>query len=81
MVTNLSSQLHAAGVHSPSLQQLDVLGSQALATAIMATPWYKRYPPLPPDQRRSFRVLVDDWATMIESRISAQLGEPRKDAT
>jgi hypothetical protein len=77
---NLLSQLHAVGVHSPSHQQLDVLGGQALLTGIMATPWAKRYPLLPPDQRRSFRVLVDGWAAMIEQRIRIQFGEKNKAA-
>jgi len=77
---NLLSQLHGLGVRFPSQQQLDVLGGQALQTAVLATPWGKRYQLLPPDQRRSFRTLVDDWSTMIEQRINAQLGEQKDKA-
>jgi hypothetical protein len=79
VLTGLLSQLHAAGVHSPSLQQFDVLGDQALKTAILGTPWGKRYPLLAPHERRMFGDLIDGWATMIESRIRAQLGEQEEE--
>jgi chromosome segregation ATPase len=38
MINNLLPQLHAAGIRTPSYEQLDVLGHHAFATAIMATP-------------------------------------------
>ncbi len=75
ILPNLLSQLHAAGVRSPTFDQLDALGYQAFATALMATPWARRYEHLAPNQRRSFRTLVDGWAAPIESRLRAQLRE------
>jgi hypothetical protein len=77
-LTNLVSELHAAGIHSPSLAQIDVLGSAALQSAVLSSPWGKRFRVQAPSDRKNFRTLCDDWATMIESRIKAQLGEQKK---
>ena len=80
LLGNLLGQLRAAGITSPSHEQLDVLGGQALQTAILATPWGKRYEHLAPGQRQTFRALVDGWAEMIESRVKAQLGKQEEEA-
>ena len=71
---SLLQQLHGAGVRFPSYEQLDVFGDQALRTAIAGSPWGKRHPHLAPNERRSFRTLVDGWSDMIEQRIKSQLG-------
>jgi hypothetical protein len=75
---NLLTQLHGLGVVYPTGQQLDILGHQAVVSAISATPWSRHYPLLPPDQRRTFRPLVDGWCAMVESRVRAQLGDEQK---
>jgi hypothetical protein len=66
---NLLGQLHGLGIRFPSLEQVDVFGDQALKTAIAGTPWAKRYRIVAPNERKSFGVLVDGRATMIEQRI------------
>ena len=67
-LTNLLMRLHALGIKAPSFEQFDLLGHQAVLTALGATPWSKRYPPLPPLQRRTFAALVDGWMSSVESR-------------
>jgi hypothetical protein len=74
LLGSLLLQLHGLGVQFPSRQQLDVLGNQALLTAVLATPWGSQYQRLAPGQRQSFRTLCSDWAQMIESRIGVRLG-------
>jgi hypothetical protein len=80
LLPNLLGQLHAAGIRSPNRDQLDALGFQALGTALMATPWAKRFEHLAPNQRRSFRSLFDTWTAAIESRIRSQLRERDEEA-
>jgi hypothetical protein len=75
LLGSLLSQLHAAGIRTPSHEQLDVLGNQALAAAIMATPWHRHYRVLAPNERKTFRSLIDGWVTAAEPRLRAQLGE------
>jgi chromosome segregation ATPase len=75
LLGNLLPQLHAAGVRTPTYEQLDALGYQAFATAIMQTPWHRRFEHLAPNQRKSFRGLIDAWVMAIEPRLKAQLGE------
>jgi hypothetical protein len=77
-ITRLIGQLHGLGIRFPSHEQWDVFGDAALKTVIMGTPWSRRYRLVAPNERKSFGVLVDDWATMIEQRIRIQFGE-RKD--
>jgi hypothetical protein len=69
VLVGLLSQLRAAGISSPTHDQLDVLGDQALRTAILDTPWGKRYERLAPNQRRSFR----DWSTAGRNRSKCAL--------
>jgi chromosome segregation ATPase len=80
LLGNLLSQLHACGVRVPTHEQLDVLGHAAMATAIMSTPWAKRYGHLAPNQRQTFRSLFDAWAVASESRLRAQLREDDEEA-
>jgi hypothetical protein len=80
LLGNLLPQLHAAGVKSPTYEQLDALGYQAFATAIMQTPWHRRFEHLAPNQRRSFRGLIDAWVVAIQPRLKAQLGEREDEA-
>jgi hypothetical protein len=77
-LTRLIGQLHGLGIRFPSHEQWDVFGDAALKTVIMGTPWSRRYRLVAPNERKSFGVLVDGWATMIEQRIRIQFGE-RKD--
>lgn len=80
LLGGLLGQLHAAGVRNPTGEQLDVLGHAAMATAIMATPWARRYRHLAPNQRQTFRGLFDNWAAGIENRLRAQLREDDAEA-
>jgi chromosome segregation ATPase len=80
LLGNLLPQLHAAGVKSPTYEQLDALGYQAFATAIMATPWHRRFEPLAPNQRKTFRSLFDAWVMAIGPRLKAQLGKKENEA-
>jgi hypothetical protein len=80
LLTGLLAQLHAAGIRAPSWEQFNVLGDQALKTAIIDTPWGKNYWRLAPHERRTFGDLISGWATMVESRIRAQLGEQKDEA-
>jgi hypothetical protein len=80
VLVSLLGQLHGHGVHSPTYEQLDVFGDAALKTAIMGTPWAKRYRLVAPLERKSFGVLVSGWADMVEARLRNQFGERKDDA-
>jgi len=80
LLGNLLPQLHAAGVRSPTHEQLDALGYQAFATAIMQTPWHRRFEHLAPNERKSFRSLIDAWVVAIQPRLKAQAGDERDEA-
>jgi hypothetical protein len=80
LLGNLLPRLHAAGVKSPTYEQLDALGYQAFATAVMATPWHRRFEHLAPNQRKTFRSLFDAWVMAIAPRLKAQLGDERDEA-
>ncbi len=66
------TNMRALGCASPNHQQVDVLGYHAMATALMQTPWAKRFEHLPPNQRRTFGSLIDAWSTAIENNIGAR---------
>lgn len=75
-LNDLLSRLHAAsGSHTPSYEQLDVLGFHAMQTALAATPWARRYRPQQPYQRQHFGSLFNGWATSIENRLRPLLTE------
>lgn len=79
-LNDLHAKLSACGIRNPNRDQLDVLGFAALQTALMATPWAKRFRYLGPSQRQSFRALFDQWAIVAEKRLRAQLGEQEDEA-
>jgi hypothetical protein len=76
---SMVSQLRGFGV-GPSYEQVDVLGGQAVLTALLSTVWGKRLPRLAPHEHRSFRALVDGWVAGPEARINAQLGAQNDEA-
>ena len=70
----LLSKLHTTtGANFPTRDQLDALGFSALMTAVLQTPWAKRFRPMQPSQRRHFRDLFDGWATVLDNRIKPLL--------
>jgi hypothetical protein len=75
LLDGLLNQLHATGVKNPTGEQLDVLGYACVQTALMQTPWARRFRFLGPSQRRSFGLLFDQWVQAAESRLRAQLRE------
>lgn len=75
ILPNLLSQLHAAGVRSPNRDQFDALGYAAVLTSLGGTIWGRRFEPLAPNRRQSFRALVDAWVMAAAPRLRAQLGE------
>jgi molecular chaperone GrpE (heat shock protein) len=77
----LLSKLHGLGVSFPSHEQLSVLGWQCVLTSLMASPWRKRTDHLPPNQRRSFKMLVDGWAGTVNSGLVQRLDEQSKEST
>jgi hypothetical protein len=81
LFVGMVGQLRGFGV-GPSYEQVDVLGGQAVLTALLGTVWGKRFPRLAPHEHRSFRTLVDGWVAGPEARIRAQFVEQKdeKDA-
>jgi hypothetical protein len=77
---SLVQQLHGLGIRFPSAEQVDVFGDQAIRTCIASTPWSRRHRVVAPGERKSFRKLVDDWATMAEQRIRQQFGKKTDEA-
>ncbi len=59
---------------------MDTLGYLAVTTALMQTPWHRRYKVLAANERKSFRTLIDSWAMMSENRLRAQLSEEDEEA-
>ena len=75
-LTEALHQIHALGAQFPTTQQLDALGHICLRSALMQTPWARSVETVPPGQRRSFRSLVEGWATNLEANhIRPRLGE------
>jgi chromosome segregation ATPase len=71
-------KMHQLGASRPTSEQVRVLGALAVRTALLATPWSKEFDPIAPNQRRSFKSLVDGWRGQIDQNIAARLGEPSK---
>jgi hypothetical protein len=68
--------IHNLGQAAPTAQQYRVLCEIALKTAVQGTPfWSQDFPAMPPNQRKSFKGVVDAWCGVIESNIAARLGE------
>jgi hypothetical protein len=75
------ARLAELGCAFPSGTQLDALGHLCLRSAIMQTPWARSVETVPPNQRRSFRSLIDGWASNIEANnIRPRLGEQTTEA-
>lgn len=68
-------RLHQLGVASPRHEALQVLGHNALLTALMQSPWKRYFEPVAPNARRDFAGTIASWSSMIENGISARLGE------
>jgi hypothetical protein len=80
-MNDLLPELTALGATSPNANQLRVLGLIATKTAVMQIPWAAReWDFLAPNQRKSFRTIVEGWAATIESNIAIRLGERREEA-
>jgi len=69
------TKLHRLGASVPTHDQVDALGHHALLTALGQTQWRRRFEPLAPNQRRTFSLLFDSWAAMVERDIAVRLGE------
>ena len=61
-------KMHKLGAPNPSSEQVRVLGSLAVKTALLQTPWSKDFDPIAPNQRRTFKSLVDGWCNMGRCR-------------
>jgi hypothetical protein len=59
-------EIHLLGCSFPSRAQLDALGTRALKTAIMETPFRREFEHLAPRERQTFPALVGDWVSRIE---------------
>jgi hypothetical protein len=67
-------RMNQLGSASPNSRQLESIGSRALITALMETPWRREFQHLPPGERRSFNEMVDAWYPMVEANIAQRLG-------
>jgi hypothetical protein len=68
--------IHNLGQAAPTAQQYRVLCEIALKTAVQGTPfWSHDFPAMPPNQRKTFKSVVDAWTAVIEDNIAARLGE------
>jgi hypothetical protein len=77
----LLSKLHAeTGISFPSHEQLDALGYASIMTALLSTPWARRFRPMAPSQKRHFRDLFDGWAQVVEGRVRPLLAEAEENA-
>jgi hypothetical protein len=75
------AQLTRLGCAFPSGAQLVALGDICLRTAIMSTPWARSVETVAPNQRRSFRGLIEGWASNIEeNNIKPRLDEQTNEA-
>jgi hypothetical protein len=75
-LTDALNKVHALGAQFPTQQQLDSLGHICLRSSIMQTPWARSVETVAPGQRRSFRSLVEAWASNIEqNNIRPRLSE------
>jgi hypothetical protein len=68
-------RMHTLGAASPSHEQLSVLGTQALFTALEQTDWSEQFRRLAPSQRRTFKSLARSWHDQIMPSIARRLAE------
>jgi hypothetical protein len=71
-------RLHQLGVANPRHETLQVLGHNALLTALMRSPWKRYFEALAPSARRDFAGTVASWQAMIEPGLAQRLGEQSK---
>lgn len=79
LLKSILNQMHSLDCRFPSHAQLDALGAQAMATALMGTPWHKHYEHVPPRSRHTFKELISGWSDVIENGIKRRLGEQMSD--
>jgi hypothetical protein len=79
-LTAAHGRMYALGSRTPTHDQVRVFGLLALQTALMQTPWAKEFPHLAPNQRRSFKTLVDGWHDQIAPGLAARIGEEKEEA-
>jgi hypothetical protein len=76
------NRMHILGSPFPSHEQVNVLGTDAILTALAATPWRREFRTLSPRERRTFGALVREWASRIErTNIKPRLGEDEQQTT
>ncbi|HZC56699.1 MAG TPA: hypothetical protein VE396_11750 [Xanthobacteraceae bacterium] len=68
-------KVHSLGSAFPSDQQVLVLGSAAVSTSLMLTPFKRDFQHLAPGERRNAADLSRTWAATIERNIKLRLGE------
>ena len=76
MIT-LLNEMHRLGATSPTNEQLRVLGTIALKTAIQTLPplWVREFDfqLLAPNQKKTFAAVVEGWHSMIERNVEQRL--------
>jgi len=73
--------IHSLGQAAPTAQQYRVLCEIALKTAIAGTPfWSHDFPAMAPNQRKSFKGIVDAWSANIEANIAAVISDETEKA-
>jgi hypothetical protein len=78
-VFDAAKKMRELGCQFPTSAQIQVLGLAAVQTALMSSPWAKAFPFLAPRDRKSWGVLVREWASRIEANdIAPRLGEQAK---
>ena len=68
-------KLHALGIANPTHQALQVLGNNAILTAMACTPFKRFFETIPPSARRDFSGTVSSWSAMINGGLVQRLGE------
>lgn len=80
-MNDVLNTIHSLGCASPNHNQMRVMGTIAIKTAVMSIPWTAReWEFLAPNQRKSFRQIVSGWHEMIANNIAARLGEKNEKA-
>jgi hypothetical protein len=74
------SEMHSLGCPYPSHDQLAVLGERALRTGLHQTIWSRYFEIVPPNERKTFVVLVQAWAATVENNIRPRLEQTTPEA-
>jgi hypothetical protein len=72
------NRVHELGASHPSHSQLQTLGSAAVLTALMPTPFKLQH--LAPSERRTFSELALGWVQMLERGITQLIGPEQSEA-